>query len=238
MDKIGQFGQAYGAGMAGAGFNPLEFIKKPQVILRIVAWIFSIIVFGCISSGAWFTRTAGDDVCLYGDANSACGFGTAVGVLSFLALVILLAVDAYFNNISTLQLRKQVVIGDLALSGAGAFLWFITFCALASKWASELPPDVIGYSKSQPQAAIAFSFFSVFVWGGLTFFAWRRYKEGAASAFAPTYEQDFSAAGAPPYGYPGGGMAGAGAESYQEPPFTASNDAAATAPGGAQYQPY
>lgn len=41
MDKIGQIGQAYGAGMAGAGFNPIAFIKKPQVILRIVAWVSS-----------------------------------------------------------------------------------------------------------------------------------------------------------------------------------------------------
>lgn len=38
----------------------------------------------------------------------------------------------------------------------------------------------------------------------MTFFAWRRYKEGAANAFAPSYEQDFSTAGVPPYGYPGG----------------------------------
>lgn len=28
---------AYGSGMAGAGFDPLGFIKKPQVILRVVS---------------------------------------------------------------------------------------------------------------------------------------------------------------------------------------------------------
>jgi hypothetical protein len=28
---------AYGAGMAGAPFDPLSFIKKPQVIIRIVS---------------------------------------------------------------------------------------------------------------------------------------------------------------------------------------------------------
>jgi len=36
MDKIGR---AYGAGLAGAGFDPVSFIKKPQVILRIVSWV-------------------------------------------------------------------------------------------------------------------------------------------------------------------------------------------------------
>lgn len=32
-------GGAYGAGMAGGAFNVLAFIKKPQVILRIVSWV-------------------------------------------------------------------------------------------------------------------------------------------------------------------------------------------------------
>lgn len=36
MDKLGQ---AYGAGMAGGAFDPVAFIKKPQVILRIVSWV-------------------------------------------------------------------------------------------------------------------------------------------------------------------------------------------------------
>lgn len=30
---------AYGAGMAGAPFNPIAFIKKPQVILRIISLV-------------------------------------------------------------------------------------------------------------------------------------------------------------------------------------------------------
>ncbi len=30
---------AYGAGMAGAPFNPIEFIKKPQVILRVFSLV-------------------------------------------------------------------------------------------------------------------------------------------------------------------------------------------------------
>lgn len=31
--------QAYGAGMAGGSFDPVSFIKRPQVILRIVSWV-------------------------------------------------------------------------------------------------------------------------------------------------------------------------------------------------------
>lgn len=32
-------GGAYGAGPAGAPFNPVAFIKKPQVIVRLVALV-------------------------------------------------------------------------------------------------------------------------------------------------------------------------------------------------------
>ena len=32
-------GTAYGAGKAGAPFDPIEFIKKPQVILRLVSLV-------------------------------------------------------------------------------------------------------------------------------------------------------------------------------------------------------
>jgi len=33
--------QAFGAGRAGSTFDPIEFIKKPQVILRVVAWVYN-----------------------------------------------------------------------------------------------------------------------------------------------------------------------------------------------------
>ena len=33
---------AYGAGKAGTGFDPVAYIKKPQVILRIIAWVSKI----------------------------------------------------------------------------------------------------------------------------------------------------------------------------------------------------
>ena len=35
---------AYGSGMAGTPFDPLGFIKKPQVILRIVSLVSQIII--------------------------------------------------------------------------------------------------------------------------------------------------------------------------------------------------
>jgi len=76
------------------------------------AQLFSVIVFGCISSQGW-----DKDRCRYnGDAN-ACSFGTVVGVMAFFGLIILLVVDALFENISGVQHRKYAVIGDMGFSG-------------------------------------------------------------------------------------------------------------------------
>ena len=30
---------AYGAGKAGVAFDPIVYIKKPQVILRLISWV-------------------------------------------------------------------------------------------------------------------------------------------------------------------------------------------------------
>jgi hypothetical protein len=74
--------------------------------------LFSVIVFGCISSQGWEA-----DTCRYnGDAN-ACSFGTVVGVLAFFGLILLLVVDALFDNISGVQHRKYAVIADMGFSG-------------------------------------------------------------------------------------------------------------------------
>jgi hypothetical protein len=74
--------------------------------------LFAVIVFGCISSQGWE-----QDYCRYnGDAN-ACSFGTVVGVMAFIGLLLLLAVDALFDNISGVQHRKYSVIADMGFSG-------------------------------------------------------------------------------------------------------------------------
>lgn len=74
--------------------------------------LFSIIVFGCVSTQGWY-----NDKCQYNHDANACGFGTAVGVIGTLGLIGFLVLDAMFENISSVQHRKYVVIGDIGFSG-------------------------------------------------------------------------------------------------------------------------
>lgn len=127
--------------------------------------------------------------------------------------------EARFEQISSIKIRRRAVIGDLAFTGLWTFLWFITFCYLVDQWSKTTEEDNAGgYGTTNAQAAAAFSFFSIIVWAGLGYFGYLRYRQGAANAFAPEGLE-----GDVPGGMPRGGYAsypGAPDDHYQEPPFS------------------
>ncbi|XP_013417531.1 synaptogyrin-1-like [Lingula anatina] len=202
-------GQAYGAGMAGGSFDAIAFIKKPSVILRLFSLLFSIIVFGCISSpvGGYY-----EGQCVYNNDPNACNYGIATGVIAFMACIVFLILEALFENLSSVQQRKMVVMADMAFSGFWTFLWFVGFCYLTNQWSKSNHPDTVNVSN--PQAAIAFSFFSIGTWAGLTVLAVMKYRQGVSDMFSSGYG-DPSNVGSSPYpSYPGDN------DPYQEPPFS------------------
>uniref|UniRef100_A0A915CAU2 Synaptogyrin n=1 Tax=Parascaris univalens TaxID=6257 RepID=A0A915CAU2_PARUN len=218
MDNI----RAYGAGMAGGAFDRSAFMKKPTVIFRFIALISGIILWAAISNGGWHEpASGGQSVCLYGNSSSACSFGSAMGFFAVAAAILLLIVDGRFEKISAIQTRKRVVVMDLAVSAIFAVVFLITFFMLLSKYNSlELDEP---YKGSLAKAGIFFALISLAAWGGAAFFAWRRYEEGALTAFAPSYEQEFAPGiGGSDYGYDNSGT-GVVVDSYQNAPFTAIN---------------
>jgi len=207
----GQTGGAFGAGKAGVDFDPVTFLKKPVTILRILSWVFAIVVFA-VASDSYHKG-----ICWYNDDNSVCGFSVFVGVLAFLACTALFLSDAYFENIVSVQQRRYIVMADLGFSGFWAFLYFVNFCNVASAWSKPATPEIVVLAASNPGAIMAFSIFSIASFGGLTFFALQRYRVGVTEPFAT--ENDYNtqpgveAGGYAPY--PGG----ANGDPYQPPPF-------------------
>ncbi|XP_076043289.1 synaptogyrin isoform X2 [Oratosquilla oratoria] len=179
---------AYGGGKAGAAFDPITFVQRPQVILRAVCWLFSIIVFGCISSQGWQKDKLGKEVCLYNEDPNACNYGVGISVIAFLAAIGFIVGEFLFEQMSSIKTRKRYVMADLGFSGFWAFLYFVGFCYLTNQWSRVKKSPTVGTNNMQ--AAIAFSFFSIFSWGALAYLAFMRYKQGADQAFAPSYEAD------------------------------------------------
>ncbi|BET01535.1 unnamed protein product [Nesidiocoris tenuis] len=219
-------GGAYGAGKAGAAFDPILFAKRPQVIVKAVCLLFGIIVFGCISSGGWYdSQSEGKQVCLYNRKASPCHYGEAIGLLAFFASIGFLGGEYLFGQMSSVKTRKHYVLLDLGFSGFWALMYFIGFCYLANQWSNTtLDEDMqANASTSDVSSAIVFSFFSVFSWAGSAWLAYQRYLQGNNAMFA----SDFG----------GEGQMGAAAYSsysqddqpYQDPPFSNQQE------GGGEY---
>ncbi|KAB0399609.1 hypothetical protein E2I00_002257 [Balaenoptera physalus] len=178
--------------------------------------VFALIVFSCIfGEGYSNTHSSQQQQCVFNLNEDACRFGSAIGVLAFLASAFFLVVDVYFPQISNATDRKYLVISDLLFSALWAFLWFVGFCFLANQWAATEAGHVLVGADSA-RAAITFSFFSVFSWGVLASLAYQRYKAGVDDFIQnyvdPTLDPSTAYASYP----------GAPADSYQQPPFTQS----------------
>lgn len=126
------------------------------------AQLFSIIVFGCISSQGWRIED-GKDVCLYNEDSNACNYGVAIGVIGFLASMGFIVGEYLFEQMSSVKTRKHFVLGDLAFSSLWAFLFFVGFCYLSNQWGKAADPPM-GYGASNMTSAIVFSLFSIPTW--------------------------------------------------------------------------
>ncbi|XP_049549780.1 synaptogyrin-1 isoform X1 [Orcinus orca] len=110
-------GGAYGAGKAGGAFDPYTLVRQPHTILRVVSWVFSIVVFGSIvNEGYLNSPSESKEFCIYNRNPNACGYGVTVGVLAFLTCLLYLALDVYFPQISSVKDRKKAVLSDIGVS--------------------------------------------------------------------------------------------------------------------------
>ncbi|XP_045425532.1 synaptogyrin-2 isoform X2 [Lemur catta] len=112
---------AYGAAKAGGSFDLRRFLTQPQVVARVVCMVFALIVFSCIfGEGYSNTHASKQMYCVFNHNEDACRYGSAIGVLAFLASAFFLVVDVYFPQMSNVTDRKYLVIGDLLFSGSAS----------------------------------------------------------------------------------------------------------------------
>lgn len=179
---------AYGASLAGGGFDFHKFVRQPQTIVRLLSWIFALVVFACITTEGYINPPHSSEAkCFFNQNDSACQYAVGIGVIAFLACVAFLVLDVYVPFMSNAQERKYTVMADLVFSGAWTFLWFVCFCLLASQWGRT--HDVRGVPMDAARATVAFSFFSIATWGILTYFALGRFRRGVHAVTIPTFTE-------------------------------------------------
>lgn len=136
--------------------------------------MFSVIEFGCIQSKGWTEESK----CIYNKDGNACRLANLIGVVGCIGATALLALEAFFQNISSIKVRRRAVAGDLGFSAAWAGLNLIVFMYLAVAWSKSEPP-VFGEGINTARAAIIFALLSVPAWLGCAYFAWIRWQSGA-----------------------------------------------------------
>ncbi|KAJ8363229.1 hypothetical protein SKAU_G00120600 [Synaphobranchus kaupii] len=186
-------GMAYGAGKAGGAFDPVTFFQQPHTILRIVSWLFSIVIFGCIANEGYVNRpNEVEEYCIFNRNQNACNYGVTIGSLAFLCCVAFLALDVYFPQISSVKDRKKAVLADVGVSGFWSFMWFVGFCFLANQWqVAKHEDNPLREGGDAARAAITFSFFSIFTWGALTLLSLERLK-------SVSFEEEYNKLFTPP----------------------------------------
>lgn len=84
--------------------------------------VFSIVVFATITAEGYINHhTSQETKCMFNENESACNYGVGIGVIAFLACVIMLIMDANFPQISNVKQRKIIVVGDFVFSGESPF---------------------------------------------------------------------------------------------------------------------
>ncbi|XP_005945493.1 synaptogyrin-3a [Haplochromis burtoni] len=224
MDGVGSFG----AGRSGSTIDPITFAKQPQTILRVLSWIFSLVVFASIVNEGYVNMGSERLHCIFNKNTDACNYGVFVGLVGLLACSFFFLLDYKFSSISSVKDRKKAVMLEIGFSGFWTFLYFVSFCFLANQWsrtrAEELP---LNQGADAARAAIAFSFFSIITWAGLTVRAVQKYLLGTDMTLFTTEHMDGGAPTQPyPSNSPGGGSTTIETtETYQSPPFTENNAA-------------
>eukprot|EP00128_Syssomonas_multiformis_P007313 Colp12_sorted_trinity150504_noHs@463 len=151
-----------------------ELLRKPSFVLRVLEWLFAIIVFACIAD-----KVKAGDVCLYNGNSDACGYGIGIGVIAFLLAMLFMTIEIVGERLGTAKRIFDIV--ELGLTAIWTFLWFVGFCFLTDQWRKSIDYNDSGI-KNNAQAAIAFSFFSFFAWAASTFYAYRKYTGADSSA--------------------------------------------------------
>lgn len=184
----------------------ISWLVQPLTMLRLGAWLCAVIVFGVLSDkGSYPLPTKspcfGDEISMYNCSTGALDFAVAIGVLAFLLSMFFITTSFLLQFTSMLvQYKKQIDMFELGAASLWSFFFFVAFCYTTNKFtASECEcegrsikiqdVDVIGTEYfNAARSGIAFSFFSMIVWGVIAALLARKLFFGADADSDDSYK--------------------------------------------------
>lgn len=180
-------------GKAGGAFNLMTFLKQPITALRLLSWVFAVVVLGCVTNEGYVNRPdSALELCVFNGNAVACRYSIATATLGLVWTSVFLGLDLYFHQIKTVQDRKRTIQADILITGLWSCLWFVDFCFLSNQWQfSRSEDNPLNEGVDAARAAILFCFLSVFTSGGLTLLSVERMKR-------VTFEEEYNKLFSPP----------------------------------------
>ncbi|XP_012883287.1 PREDICTED: synaptogyrin-4 isoform X1 [Dipodomys ordii] len=153
--------------------DAVRFLRRPRSISRILAGIFSLVIFSSLLTDGYQNTTESPQLlCVLKSNNTACSFAVGAGFLSFLSTLVFLALDAHENRIASTRFKTSCQLLDFIVAVLWAGVWFTGFCFLAGQWQHSRHNHFL-LGNSSAKAAIAFAFFSIPVWAFQAYMAFQ-----------------------------------------------------------------
>ncbi|XP_037676004.1 synaptogyrin-4 [Choloepus didactylus] len=154
-----------------ANSEVVQFLKKPKTMARILAAVFSLVVFSSLLTDGYQNKTDSPQLhCVLNSNNVACSFAVGAGFLAFLSSLAFLVLDAHEGRVASTRFKTAFQLLDFILAVIWMGVWFVGFCFLAYQW-QHSPPREFLLGSSSAKAAVTFTFFSFLVWMFQAYFA-------------------------------------------------------------------
>ncbi|XP_012883288.1 PREDICTED: synaptogyrin-4 isoform X2 [Dipodomys ordii] len=98
--------------------DAVRFLRRPRSISRILAGIFSLVIFSSLLTDGYQNTTESPQLlCVLKSNNTACSFAVGAGFLSFLSTLVFLALDAHENRIASTRFKTSCQLLDFIVAG-------------------------------------------------------------------------------------------------------------------------
>nr|XP_020040404.1 synaptogyrin-4 isoform X2 [Castor canadensis] len=96
----------------------VRFLRKPKSVTRILAGVFSLVIFSSLLTDGYQNKTESSQLyCVLKGNSTACSFAVGAGFLAFLSCLVFLTLDAHESRIASTRFKTAFQLLDFIVAG-------------------------------------------------------------------------------------------------------------------------
>ncbi|CAH8627235.1 unnamed protein product [Schistosoma intercalatum] len=93
-----------------ARLEPIDYVRKPQVILRLIIVILAVVNIAIVHNGCYIYGK-----CLFNEDQASCGYSLLLSSSTFILCLAYLWLDLIVDNVSSIDIRLRIAKFDVVL---------------------------------------------------------------------------------------------------------------------------